>query len=121
MVNVTDNYIRIGAPPTPEALIKREKEAANGPMSIKKQQRERSTSTSGSPTKKSSKKAKKAEKYGKIEYFLQFFAENQKNYPRTLLKSEYFENLRLSKKKSPRKSIFFLWKYRNFLIFHEIF
>ncbi|CCD73861.1 E3 ubiquitin-protein ligase E3D [Caenorhabditis elegans] len=61
VVNVTDNYIRIGAPPTPEALIKREKEAANGPMSIKKQQRERSTSTSGSPTKKSSKKAKKAE------------------------------------------------------------
>ncbi|EGT53519.1 hypothetical protein CAEBREN_22323 [Caenorhabditis brenneri] len=71
VVNVTDNYIRIGAPPTPEALLKREKEAAqssssNNGVNAKKQQRERSLSASGSvpssPTKKCNKKGKKGEK-----------------------------------------------------------
>ncbi|EFO83351.1 hypothetical protein CRE_03106 [Caenorhabditis remanei] len=72
VVNVTDNFIRIGAPPTPESLLKREKEAeqssSNGGVQIKKQ-RDRSLSTSGSPkslpnspTKKSQKKQKKSEK-----------------------------------------------------------
>uniref|UniRef100_A0A1I7U8T7 E3 ubiquitin-protein ligase E3D n=1 Tax=Caenorhabditis tropicalis TaxID=1561998 RepID=A0A1I7U8T7_9PELO len=64
VVNVTDNYIRIGAPPTPEALLKREKEGLGG--GNKKEKRDRSTSGGSlpsSPTKKCQKKGgKKGEK-----------------------------------------------------------
>ncbi|CAO4368506.1 unnamed protein product [Caenorhabditis nigoni] len=65
VVNVTDNFIRIGAPPTPETIQKRHKEAQNAQNQSKKQ-RERSQSTSSStpssPTKKMQKKGKKGEK-----------------------------------------------------------
>ncbi|CAI2349467.1 unnamed protein product [Caenorhabditis sp. 36 PRJEB53466] len=64
VVNITDNFIRIGAPPTPESLLRREREAAQSAANPQKQSgsvaRDRSSSAGSarggsqqnSPTKK---------------------------------------------------------------------
>uniref|UniRef100_A0A8R1DRY6 E3 ubiquitin-protein ligase E3D n=1 Tax=Caenorhabditis japonica TaxID=281687 RepID=A0A8R1DRY6_CAEJA len=65
VVNVTDNFIRIGAPPTPETLLKRERDAAqsaSNPQSSKKKEnknKEEKSSLPASPTKKTKKQKKK--------------------------------------------------------------